>query len=290
MRKEKIAKKYLSPKVAGIIKSGISYPRYYMQLRNCRSKYDLYKGVYEQNVLFVAGLPKSGTTWLEKMLSCINGYSEIMLPEAVLYEQKHEGSHNFDMPQNTFKRLKNSLAVLKLHSHGSLANVSLLEKEKVRYVVLFRDLRDVALSHCFYVQKTPYHPEYKYYSKLSIEEGLKRFYETLLPEFIEWVNSWYRQKDSDLCLVIKYEDLRENTLTLFKEILNHYKVNLTEKEIQYIVNTNSFSELKKKEVNSGDEDGFFRKGVSGDWKNYFSDDLTELYNDKLKEFNQKFNY
>ena len=67
-------------------------------------------------------------------------------------------------------------------------------------------------------------------------------------------------------------------------------MNLTEKEIQYIVNTNSFSELKKKEVNSGDEDGFFRKGVSGDWKNYFSDDLTELYNDKLKEFNQKFNY
>ncbi len=30
----------------------------------------------------------------------------------------------------------------------------------VKYVIMYRDLRDVAVSHYYYAKQTPWHPEY----------------------------------------------------------------------------------------------------------------------------------
>src|SRR4030095_1523621 len=130
-------------------KKMIAYPRYYAQLKNARSQYNIYKEKYNQNILFIAGLPKSGTTWFEKMLGSFPGFVDVMIPEAVSYEQKHKESHAFEFPNYLFTRFKNALVVLKLHAHGSLHNFELLQKNNIKYVVLYRDLRDVAVSHIF---------------------------------------------------------------------------------------------------------------------------------------------
>src|SRR5204863_1013571 len=97
---EKKARKYIPPFIAPSAKKIIAYPRYYSQLRKCRSRYNEYKESYSQTTLFIAGLPKSGTTWFEKMLSSLPGFSDIMIPEAVTYEQAHKESHSFNFPSN----------------------------------------------------------------------------------------------------------------------------------------------------------------------------------------------
>lgn len=275
---EKYARRSVPTFIAPVAKKMIAYPRYYSQLRKCRSKYEQFRSCYSQNILYVAGLPKSGTTWLEKMLSSFPGFSEVMIPEAVAYEQNHKQSHTFEFPENLFERFRDALVVLKLHAHGSMHNFSLLEKNKIKYVVLYRDLRDIAVSHIFYVQRTRYHPEHGIYKNLNTKKALIYFAKTLLPEFIQWINSWQQHATSSLNYILCYEDLIDNPISKLKEITKHYGIQATDEELNLIINKNSFENLsggrKKGETNTS---SFFRSGHVGDWKNYFDSELEELY-------------
>ncbi|MHA1410853.1 MAG: hypothetical protein ACTSQY_11190 [Candidatus Odinarchaeia archaeon] len=86
-----LANKYirrLNPKVACNIKKIFVYPRYYRSLFKGRKNLKKYKNKYEQNILFVAGLPKSGTTWLENMLAKYLGITPIMPYQVTKHEMK----------------------------------------------------------------------------------------------------------------------------------------------------------------------------------------------------------
>jgi hypothetical protein len=291
VNKEKLAQKYLTPFWAGKIKNLIAYPRYRMQLRKCREGFRQHGLRYDQKILFVAGLPKSGTTWLEKMLYSLPGFHEVMIPEAVYYEQAHTGSHDFDFPKNTFSRLKNALVVLKLHVHGSANNAGILEQAELNYVVIFRDLRDVAVSYFFYVKNTPWHPEYARYKDVSsCTEGLYLFAENILPAYHRWVESW-SAVSSARCLIVKYEEMRADSLNVFSKILKHYKIQLPADEVQQILDRNSFKALSKgRSEGQGDAGSFFRKGISGDWKNHFNEELKAIYKKEIGDFLIKYEY
>ena len=288
---EKYARKSVPSFVAPIAKKTIAYPRYYSQLKKCRSQYDVYKEKYNQNILFVAGLPKSGTTWFEKMLGSFPGFSDVMIPDAVNYEQRHKESHTFEFPENLFDRFKNALAVLKLHAHGSLHNFKLLEKNKIKYVVIYRDLRDVAVSHIFYVQHTAYHPEYDDYKNLNTKEALLHFAKTLLPEFVQWIYSWHQHTQSSFSYILRYEDLVVEPFQKMKEVAQHYGINTADEELNDVINKNSFESLsggrKKGTIDSA---SFFRSGTIGDWQRYFDDELIKVYNTILNGFLGKYNY
>lgn len=288
---EKIARKNTPSSLAGIAKKIIAYPRYYSQIKKSRAKYDTYNYKYQQHILFVAGLPKSGTTWFEKMLSSIPGFSEIMIPEAVSFEQKNKQSHSFELPDNIFLRFKNALVVLKLHAHGSDHNFELLKKNNIRYVVMYRDLRDVAVSHVFYVKRTKYHPEHSAYRNLTIQQGLNYFAQTLLPQFVEWIETWQKHIDSDLSYILKYEELVANPFKKMKEVTKHYGISITDEELQAIINENNFEKLSGgRKKGDTDSQSFFRSGTTGDWKKYFDEDLLKTYNTALKVFFRRYGY
>jgi len=288
---EKFARNSFPSFMAPFAKKLIAWPRYYTQLKKSRSQYEQYKGKYNQPLLYVAGLPKSGTTWLEKMLCSFPGFCDVMIPEAVAFEQKHKQSHTFELPAGLFNRFTKALVVLKLHAHGSLHNYKLLEQNKTRYVVLYRDLRDVAVSHIFYVQRTAYHPEHKDYKYLDTKEALKHFAATLLPEFIKWVDSWQAHVASPLSYIVKYEDLTADPFNKLKEIAVHYGIQTTDDELQYIIKSNSFEKLSGgREKGVTDTSSFFRSGTSGDWKKYFDEETMALYNNLLAGFLIKYGY
>lgn len=291
MNLEKIARNYLTPGLSSVIKNTIARPRFNKQLAKAKLGYREFGKNYNQNVLFVAGLPKSGTTWLEKMLFTLPGFSEIMIPEAVYFEQNNIGSHHYDFPKNTISRLKDSLSVLKLHVHGSKNNVDILHEANLNYVVLFRDLRDVAVSYFFYVKNTPWHPEYKQYKKIEkTADGLRLFAKNLLPAYKEWILSWSRVNDKR-CLIIKYEDLKTDTTKHFTQILHHYGINLSAGEISAVVEKNSFKNLAEgRKEGTSDSSSFFRKGISGDWKNHFDKELISIYKEEIGELLIEFNY
>ena len=58
-------------------------------------------------------------------------------------------------------------------------------------------------------------------------------------------------------------------------------VNLTEENIKYIQKETNINNLRanSKVKNLNEEDWFYRKGIIGDWKNYFNDKMLEKIND-----------
>lgn len=291
MNKAIIASKFLTPSISGYIKTLIALPRFLFQLTKAKIYYLLSKKRYKQNILFIAGLPKSGTTWLERMLCSLPYFQTIMLPSAVYFEQKNNGSHNFEFFKDTFLKLQKSNSVLKLHLHGSANNREAVVSANLKYVVMFRDLRDVAVSYYFYVKNTPWHPEHSLYKNFqTTEEGLSFFGKTLLLEYQDWIYSWSNNKNEGQ-LVVKYEDLRSNTRPILVKILNQYEVNLNDQEIDTIVDNFSFDRLSKGKKNEGNEDkSFYRKGISGDWKNHFTSNNKAEFKAIIGQFLIDFEY
>jgi len=126
---------------------------------------------------------------------------------------------------------------------------------------------------------------------LNIKEGLLYFAQTLLPEFIKWVDSWHQYAGSSLCYILKYEALVSNPLVKMAEAIKHYGIKISGEELMNIINKNSFEILSGgRKKGSADTSSFFRSGISGDWKKHFDHELTIIYNTILKDFLQKYGY
>jgi hypothetical protein len=268
-----------------------AYPRYLMQARACRTGFDKFGGMYEQNALFVAGLPKSGTTWLKKMLTTYPGFHELLIPDVTEYEMANDGSHDYDLPPDMFARLKDMLVVTKMHVHGSLHNVRLLREAGVKYVVLYRDLRDVAVSHCFYVRQTPWHPEYPVYRDLSVLEGLATFTDQLLLPFSDWVRSWHQNRDPEMSLMVQYEEMLLDTVGVMTRVAEHFQLDSSHETIEKIVEAHRFKRLSGgRDRGQLSENSFLRKGKSGDWRNHFTPELRSTYQRLIGDFLIEFGY
>lgn len=288
---EPLARRYLPPLIARAMKRILVYPRYLLQLQACRSDFNELGDRYPQRLLFVAGLPKSGTTWLKKMLTSYPGFHEVLVPDVASYELANEGSHDYDLPDDVFLRFEEMLVVTKMHVHGSPHNVRLLHEAGVKYVVLYRDLRDVAVSHFFYVRRTPWHPEHLIYKDLSVQEGLMTFADRLLVPFADWVRSWRQNRDPARSLELRYEKMLDDTVGVMKRVAEHFELDSSPETVKEIVEAHSFKNLSGgRERGEESKKSFFRKGKSGDWKNYFTPELRKRYKKLIGDFLIEFDY
>ena len=166
-----------------------------------------------------------------------------------------------------------------------------LRRAGVRYVILFRDLRDVAVSNYFYVCNTPWHPEYRHYHGRTVEEGLETFAERTLPAYVQWVRSWQANRDPERSLVFRYEELLADDLGCLRKMAALFELPGSDDELRTIAERNSFKAMSGGRER-GEESGssFQRKGQAGDWKNHFTPAITEVYRRVLGEFLVEFGY
>ncbi len=291
-RLEKLARRWLPPAAARFAKRCTVGTRYRAQAAECRAGFERHGERYRQHILFVAGLPKSGTTWLERMLASFPGFSDVLIPDVAAFELAHGGSDRYDLPPDIFDRFHRMLVLTKMHVHGSPHNVEVLRKAGVRYVVLFRDLRDVAVSNVHYVQNTPWHPEHRHYRGLEMRDALEVFARRTLEDYADWVRSWAANRDPNASLVLRYEQMLEDPTGVLRSVADHFELGADDERIERIVEANSFKRLSSgRERGQEPADGsFFRKGVAGDWVNHFTPELRESYKRRIGRFLIEFGY
>lgn len=290
-RLDGLARSYLPPPFARAAKRIGVYPRYWAQCHACRKGFQQFGHQYTQKALFIAGLPKSATTWLKKMLSSYPGFHELLIPDVAAYELATGGSHDYELPEDMFSRFKDMLVVTKMHVHGSPHNVKLLREAGVKYVVLYRDLRDVAVSHYFYVRQTPWHPGCPVYKDLSVQEGLATFADRLLVPFADWIRSWHRNRDPEMSLELRYEEILADTVGVMTRVAEHFELDSSLETINEIVEAHSFQRLSGgRSRGQESRNSFFRKGKAGDWKNHFTPELRETYKELIGDFLIEFGY
>lgn len=290
-RVQGFAKEHIPPLMARTLKRFAVQARCFRQQRESRIGYSHLGKLYPHPILFVAGLPKSGTTWLEKMLSSYPGFQEVLMPDATWYELSSGGSHDYELPDDFFDRFQDMLVVSKMHVHGSLHNATLLRENRIRYVILYRDLRDVAVSYYFYVRQTPWHPENPTYRQLDVRQALWHFAATLLLPFANWVRSWQANRDPQLSLMFRYEEMLADTVATMTKVAEHFKLDSSRETVQEIVEKHSFKHLSGGR-NRGEDNtnSFFRKGVAGDWQNHFGPEVRGVYKELIGDFLIEFGY
>ncbi len=287
---ESIARK-LPPVVTRLGKRFAVKLRAKNQFAACKEGYKKYGDRYQQPILFIAGLPKSGSTWIEKMVASYKGYHEFLLPTIAKYELATGGSHDFELPIGMFNNMKNMLVLTKMHSHGSVNNVQVLETAGINYVILHRDLRDVAVSYHFYVHNTPWHPEHKLHRNKGVQEGLEVFAERMLPAYIDWVNSWKNNANPKHSVQLRYEDLLVNPVLEMTKVATLFELDNSVETITRIVEAHSFKNMSGgRKRGESSNSAFARKGVSGDWKNHFTPELRKQYGKVLAAFLIENNY
>ena len=288
---ERIAKAHLSPPLARLVKRVGVYPRYLLQAQSCRKGFGQFGHLYAQKLLFIAGLPKSGTTWMKRMVASYPGFDEILIPDVASYELSTGGSHDYDLPPDIFARFNDMLVITKMHVHGSLHNVRLLRAANIRYVVLYRDLRDVAISHFFYARQTPWHPEYPIYANLSVHEGLEIFGQRTLQAFARWVRSWHENRDPEMSLEVRYERMLSDTAAVMTQVAEHFELDSSPEVVEAVVKNHSFLRLSEgRQQGQQSSDSFFRKGIAGDWRTHFTPHLREIYKKLIGDFLVEFGY
>lgn len=288
---ENLTRRCLPPAGARLAKRLSVGTRYRAQAGACREGFERYGERYPQKVLFVAGLPKSGTTWVEKMLSSFPGFHELLIPEVAAHEMATGGSHDFELPEGMFERFGGMLVLTKMHVHGSAHNAGVLRRAGVRYVVLFRDLRDVAVSNYFYVRNTPWHPEYPHYHGHSVQEGLITFARRTLPAYADWVRSWHANRDRERSIVLRYEELLSDDIGCLRRMAALFELPASDEELVAIAERNSFKAMSGgRERGQVSEKSFQRKGQAGDWRNHFTPEIAAAYKAVLGDFLIEFGY
>jgi len=229
-------------------------------------------------MLFIAGLPKSGTTWLEQMVGALAPHRPWILPDATRYEYATGGSHDYDLPPTFSKRVQGMLVVTKMHVHGSLRNIEILRGADIHPIVLHRDLRDVAVSYCHYVVNTPWHPDHSRYRGLSLDRRLERFGHELLTDYVQWIQSWRVGLDSCNAIEFQYEDMLSDPHAVLAKVNDHWQLGTTAEQQAEVIEAHSFKRMSRgRSAGQTDSGAFVRTGVAGDWQRHFNAPLRTLY-------------
>ncbi len=226
---------------------------------------------YDYHTLFIAGLPKSGTTWVETQLARVPGYNvrPIDDPDSCTVD------HN--ICDDVFQSLPESgYSVLKLHTTYSEENLAVIKRHTSRFIVMIRDLRDMCVSRYFHVKGEEVHRHYELYNNESLEDGLMHCIGVVEDIYVSWVTGWIKviNENPETILLVKYEELNQSPSAVFEKVFEFFHLPYDKSLMQKIERSkiNKSMDLKKELRSSVGlrTKSTARKGIIGDWKNHFS--------------------
>ena len=257
------------------------------------------KKIYHMEVreddTWVVTLPKTGTTWMTHIVSAIKNLKTPVKSSNKWYFLEFEGfgldkgefEEKSKQPAKADDEYDQSVSYTECISASSPRNVKthlpismlppkLLDKCKVIYVA--RNPQDTCVSF-YYHEKAfgPYNGDFQSFFKLFVNNQLYYTpYWTHLKEA-------FGVKEHPNLLFIFYEDMKSDfkgSLHKIAEFLGH---NLSSSEVEMLADTLSIRSMKKNAKDKVLKDVILRKGIVGDWKNHFTDDMIE----DMKHFTTK---
>lgn len=241
---------------------------------------------WPHHTLFIAGLPKSGTTWLAQLLAGVPDYKTRWPydPDGCIYWH--------DICEAVFASLPRDLySVVKLHTRVTPNNLAVIEKFKMPTVVMYRDPRDQCVSRYFHVLNEPRHRHHRYYRTTSREAGMAHCVDVTLEQYVPWVNDWlsYATAHADRFHLISYADLRINPHAAFSSVLKFYDIHLPAAEIAGIIERIAANTKFDVAYNLRKRKGTARRGKLGDWRNHLSMEQAERILSACGDWAEEFN-
>ncbi len=229
------------------------------------------------HLLYIIGLPKSGTNWLSQLLEEVPGYKP-----AYIYDPD-ECSQLHNICNDIFSHLPHNLHyVMKLHTECAPRNVKVLDQFDLRPVIMYRDLRDQCVSRYFHVLNDPTHRHHAQYNSTPKEEAMMHNIDITIGYYLGWVENWrsIMAQQPSRFLEVKYETLRQNPALTLQNVLEFFKIDLSQSEVENIVQKVSARTKFDIKENLSKHKGTARKGIVGDWRNHFTEQQVQLFKEK----------
>ena len=177
-----------------------------------------------QKLIWLCGLPKSGTTLIGSILDFI-GYIEGN--KSFLRRFDCSGiNHPHEISDGFFKYFpKDKHTFVKTHTHHKPNFIEIAKSYGTTNIVTLRDIRPMMLSRYWHIMSDEQHWQHASIKDLNFEEGFKKSmtdgfsYKKLSPinYYQKWIIDWLRNKN-DANVILWFEDYKSNPLDYIQKI------------------------------------------------------------------------
>ena len=91
-------------------------------------------------------------------------------------------------------------------------------------------------------------------------------------------------------LLVRYEDLIKDEHAGFKKIISYCDIQVSDGELNAAIDRHSFEKRTGRKPGAEDVNSHHRKGISGDWQNYFDNRVKSVFKEKFGDVLIKTNY
>lgn len=256
---------------------------------------------YKQ-IVWLSSYPKSGNTWVRCFLDAylmgqvdINNLVSSVTDENAARALPGDGSDPSKFPAD-IQILTRPMALLRLvrqfelnkqetglqvplfvkthNAHMVTNGIELLPLALTKAVIhIVRDPRDVIVSFAKHMGKDMDEAIEIFFDKYRVLQDERK------PKLMDFISSWpmhvqsYANADSHNVLLVKYEDMKENPVRSFSNILKHAGIEPDKKRIEHALDLVKLDKLRKQEQEKGfgessphAQNQFFGKGLTGGWR------------------------
>lgn len=269
---------------------------------------------FEKNLIWVFGSSRGGTTWLGSQL--LSHQTKIIFEPRIArffgdrrmwtienrkkvdLQTRNRDYFFSDLTKKAWVYFLRKLILNRIYfQHPKISNRVLLKEplEKggsdfittsvpnSKFVIIIRDGRDIIDSKIDAIKEENSWGTKALHTRPLEKLNRLNFIRTNSKNWVELVDDLvrtYQTPPKNLRYLIKYEDLRSNTLDELKKIYKFLDIEITPQDLENIVTKFDFENIPTNKKGSGK---FFRSATPGGWENNFSDEEKKLMHSIMGE-------
>ncbi|KAB0381517.1 hypothetical protein FD755_003434 [Muntiacus reevesi] len=248
--------------------------------------------IKDEDVLLLT-YPKSGTNWLIETVCLIHSKGDPKWIQSVPIGERAPWAEAF----RGYNLLKDKEGPRFITSH---LPVQLFPrsffKSKAKMIYLIRNPRDVLVSGYFFWRSA---------KLVKKPQSLEQYFEWFIQgnvvfgSWFDHTRGWMSMRDKENFLILRYEEMKWDTRSTVEKICQFLGKKLEPEELDSVLRNSSFQAMKENNMSNSsllkgrylEKNGeLLRKGVTGDWKNYFTvaqaETFDKLFQEKMADLPQ----